>query len=396
MDKKKTLLFHNGDYNKQKPIAFSKLTKMSIEKIAKLFLTHNYRQNTGMLLMSDSLAKNIDADWIPTHYNFENVHADAVVTNVLHCISPEHYWDKQYWDNILKSGIKIVPLSLGFRYDKNGEVFLSKDMQYTLSAIAERNEIGVRGVFAAEILNKHGIKNVRIIGCPSVFYHMNPDFYVEQPKKEINRINFNFNLNFHELCEPHKDFITRDSKIFMYFFNYYNQKKYHIDYTMQTQFFKEISGYNYFIKYEHIKDFLIKSGRYFFSVDDWIKALKKNDFSIGTQIHGNIAAILAGVPALPICVDKRMIEMCKFHKIPYIDINNFDSNKPLEYYKELCDFSEFNKHYQENYNNFVDYCKKNNVMLKGTNSQNPCRRKRERERVIPLIVKRSNNLASVA
>lgn len=363
---KKTLLFHNNDYNLQTPVSFKQLLEMPAETIAELFLNHNYRQNTGMLLMSDSLAKNIDAEWIPSYYNFKNTEADSVVTTVLHCISSDHYWDTQYWDNILnsKKDIKIVPLSLGFRYDNNGEVYLSKDMLYTINAISERNEIGVRGEFAAEILNRHGVKNIRIVGCPSVFYHMNPCFKINPPSTELKRINFNFNLNFLELCETHKNFIEIHSKIFHYIHNLYKQKNIKIDYTMQSQFFKEISGYNYFIKFKVIKDFLIESGKYYFSVKDWIRGINKNDFSIGTQIHGNIAAILAGVPALPICVDKRMEEMCRYHKIPYINIKDFDASKSIQYYRDLCDFSEFNKSYQENYNNFVDYCKKNDVNLK--------------------------------
>ncbi|MCD7879978.1 MAG: polysaccharide pyruvyl transferase family protein [Candidatus Gastranaerophilales bacterium] len=360
----KTLLFHNGDYNMQKPLKFADLIKMKASKIAEVFLTHNYRQNTGMLLMSDSLAKNINAQWIPSNYDFKNTNAEAVVTNVLHCISPNHYWDRNYWDNILKTGIKIVPISLGFRYDNNGQISLSRDMIYTLSAIAERNEIGVRGEFAKDVLNKHGIKNVRIIGCPSVFYHMNPAFQINNPEKQIKKLNFNFNLNFLELCETHKNFIEIHTKIFHYFHNLFKQNNIDIAYTMQTQFFKEISGYNYFIKYNLIKDFLIKSGCYYFSVNDWIKGLKNVDFSIGTQIHGNIAAILAGVPALPICVDKRMEEMAMHHKIPHIKLKDFDSTKPLQYYYDMCDYSEFNKIYKQNFDNFVDYCLKNGVALK--------------------------------
>lgn len=365
--KTRTLLFHNGDFQKQKPIKFCKLMKMTPEKIVKIFLTHNYRQNTDMLLMSDSLAKNLDAEWVPTHYNFENTNAEAVVTNVFHCISADHYWDKEYWNRILHSGIKIVPMSLGFRYDKNGQVYLSKDMLYTLSAIAERNEIGVRGEFAADVLVKNGIKNVRIIGCPSVFYHMNPNYKIENYSNKIKKINFNFNLNFLELCETHKDFIINHVKVFHYIYNLFKQGNISIDYTMQTQFFKEISGYNYFIKYNVIKDFLLKTGRYFFSVEDWIKGLKNTDFSIGTQIHGNIAAILAGVPALPICVDKRMQEMSMFHGIPYIKLEDFDDSKPIDYYFDLCDFSTFNLKYRQNFNNFVDYCHKNGVALKNNN-----------------------------
>lgn len=113
-----------------------------------------------------------------------------------------------------------------------------------------------------------------------------------------------------------------------------------------------------------MQDFLIERGRYFFSVDDWISALKQNDISIGTQFHGNVGAILAKTPALLISIDRRMEELAIYHKIPFIKAADFDASKPLEYYRDLCDYSEFNKRFKTTYDVFVDYCAKNGVAIK--------------------------------
>ena len=89
--------------------------------------------------------------------------------------------DREYWQRILDTGIKIVPMTCGFRYHEAGEIYLTNDMIYILKQISERNEIGVRGEKVADILNKYGINNLRIVGCQSLFYFNNRGFNVSMP-----------------------------------------------------------------------------------------------------------------------------------------------------------------------------------------------------------------------
>ena len=118
------------------------------------------------------------------------------------------------------------------------------------------------------------------------------------------------------------------------------------------------------MSYKEIHSFYKDCGRYFYSVNDWIKSLRKDDFSMGSRFHGNIAAILAGIPALMVNVDNRMKGMNDFYKISSIDIKDFDLEKPLAYYRELADYSKFNQNYAAAYDNFVDYCERNGVRLR--------------------------------
>ncbi len=316
--------------------------------------------------MTDCLAKNLDAEYV-LPYDFEKLRdseANAIVTNAFHCISPNFVFDKEYWQKILNLNTKLVPMTFGFRYHHNGDFYLTKEMIYIFKQIAERNEIGVRGEIAANILNHYGIKNVRIVGCHSLFYHMNRKFHVDTKNTTIESINFNFNQCFSEYYQTHIEFCNTSLHVFNYFLNLYNSQNKSVDYTMQTAFMKELINYGNFTNFDKVRDFAMSKGRYFFSVDDWIAALELNDFSIGTQFHGNIASILAGTPALLITIDKRMEELANYHKIPSIRVEEFNPNKSIEYYRELSDYSEFNHNYSATYDNFVDYCTKNGVMLK--------------------------------
>lgn len=367
----KTLLFYNGDWHKQKSLKFSECFDMSVDELLAVFHSGNYRRNTGTFLMTDCLMKNLDAEHV-LGWDIDKLreyNASAIVTNALHCVSPQFVFDRPYWQRILDLNIKLVPMTFGFRYHENGDFFLTDDMVYIFQQIAERNEIGVRGEFVAEILNDYGIKNVRIVGCHSLFYYMDRNFRVDAVKQNVRSINFNFNQCYSDYFQTHQEFCRTSLPVFNYFLSLFHSKQVDIDYTMQTAFLKELIGYSNFTNFNLVKEFVMSKGRYFFSVDDWTEALERNDVTIGTQFHGNVASILAGTPALMVVIDKRMEELVRYHNIPFILAEDFDPAQPIEYYYELCDYSAFNEKYAICYDAFVDYCRKNGVSLKGNSAE---------------------------
>jgi hypothetical protein len=362
----KVALFFNGDYHLQSPVFAKDLYNMKYYDVMRLF-RGNYRRNTGTFLMTDSLARNIDAEWIGT-WEFEKlkkIGPDVIITTALHHISPEYYFDRQYWQKILNLNTNLVPISLGFRFRENEKFNLSNDMIYILNQIAERNEIGIRGEYDADVLTRYKIKNFRIIGCPSLFYFMKRDFCITKKMiSKIRNINFNFNQHYDVFFINHNEFINKHKPIFLYFLNIYRQSRISVNYTMQWSFIREFGNFEVWCGFDDFIDFVLQRGKYYFSVDDWILGLKGNDFSIGSQFHGNVAAILAEIPSLIITMDKRMEELARYFKIPYINVSQFKFDIPIEYYYDMADYSEFNKNYPLVYDNFMDFCKKNRVALK--------------------------------
>lgn len=89
--------------------------------------------------------------------------------------------------------------------------------------------------------------------------------------------------------------------------------------------------------------------------------MRSIDFSIGTRIHGNIAAVLAGTPAYIIAANSRVLELAEYHNIPHIAVNEFDFSKPVRDIYEETDFSVVNKGHKERYENFVDFLKVNGL-----------------------------------
>jgi hypothetical protein len=314
--------------------------------------------------MTDTLHKIIHADkHIPRFYDFTE-QVDTVVTNILHRIGGDLKVDFPYWENILNHCERLVPLSLGFAFSNGNVAPLNSGLIHLLKVLAERTEIGVRGEYDAEILNGIGIKNVCVIGCPSLYYHMDSDFRIDEADTSCENVNVNFTTDFNNLGISQRTAVEVHWPVLLYFINIWEQQSVHMDFTMQKPPFTEMSDIHaVLLSYGEVHPFYQACGRYFYSAKDWIHGLKKNDFSIGTRFHGNVAAILAGIPALMINVDKRMEEMNKYYKIPSIDISEFDREKSLGYYRELADYSEFNKNYRKAYDNFTDYCSRCGVKL---------------------------------
>ena len=362
----KTLIRHPGDYNSTKPLTVKDILKMSTQEACKEFYFKTARINTGAYLMYDSFLQIVDGELATNNFDFSKVKVDSVITNIFHNLghgSPKFDELRSY----LEKDIKVIPMSLGFA----GKVNLNEDLKWLLCEISERNEIGCRNEFSAETLRENGIRNVRVIGCPSFYYHMNRDFAIDNNKKQkLSSINFNSGV-LNPFNEGFGGFIKYGLPLLKYFQNYFykNRSTVQTYYTLQEPFFNEIFARSFNALEENeirheFEEFYKECGRYFFSVDDWIAALKQNDFSFGSKFHGNVAAILAGTPALLLGFDSRTIGFADYHKIPSMKLWDFDPEKPIEYYYELADYTEFNKNYAKTYDNFVDFCRKNDVALR--------------------------------
>lgn len=362
----KILLFHNDEVSPP-PKQFRDYLAEPMESVIEqtMFYKTYGNRNTGTYLMTDSLKKIVDADaCIPRFYEFHE-HVDTVVTNILHRIGGNLKVDIPYWENILHHADRVAPLSLGFAFENGKIAPIDASLKRLLQMISERIEIGVRTDYDAEFLNDEGIKNVRVIGCPSMFYHMDRDFRVDDSSCSMDSVNFNFTSDFGNLGISQRDAVEIHWKLLLWFKWQYEQLPVRVHLTMQKLPFAEICDmHTILLSYGEIHSFYKDCGRYFYSVEDWIRALKKEHFSMGSRFHGNVAAILAGVPTLMVNVDNRMKGMNDFYKIPSIDIREFDLEKPLEYYRELADYTQFNKNYAAAYDNFVDYCQKNGVRLR--------------------------------
>ncbi|MCM1056642.1 MAG: polysaccharide pyruvyl transferase family protein [Firmicutes bacterium] len=249
--------------------------------------------------------------------------------------------------------IAFVPISAGLQAKSFDTDFkLNSSVQRTLSAIQERAVIGVRGEYTAEILSRHGIKNIEIIGCPSLYYAGTTSFKIEKKVDKINRVSVNFRTFYGLLSREEKHFLT-----------YCANRGY--DFVEQTQY--EFTPDNAVDRnyYNYVSKWINSKKKIYFDVDEWKKYLTAFQFSMGFRFHGNVVALWDRIPALFFAIDSRTEEMLRYFELPFIRPCDFDDTKPIEYYYELADYKAFNKGYEQKYLKYREFLTKNNIPQNG-------------------------------
>ncbi len=246
--------------------------------------------------------------------------------------------------------LPFIPISVGLQAKDTSHNFtLSEQVVRLLHKIAERATIGVRGEYTATVLEKHSIKNIDVIGCPSMYYWNNP--YLKVAGELGNgKLSCNFSTFYHRLSVPEKWFLSycadRNAQ-------FVEQTKHNLllEHTMDESYFK------------YINNWLTRNKEIYLSQDMWINAVKEVDFSMGGRFHANVMALRAGKKALFMANDSRTQEMTAYFQLPTMSIKDFKREQPVEYYYDLADYTAFNKNYILRYNNFSAFCHHNNLQL---------------------------------
>lgn len=311
--------------------------------------------NTGNMVFDNALGKLIDGDSI---YDYSCADLSEKYDRF---ITTSYIWLRQnepIHTRFSAIGDKpYIPMSVGIQaadYDSN--FVIHNDVVNELKAISERCVIGCRGNYTAEILSKHGIKNTMVIGCPSMYTNMFEDWQIS-PKSITKPIKTA--SNFSTFWRKLKPF---ESEFLSYICDH------DLSFVEQTQ---SLFDPAYMSDPKQSKKILawLEKKRIFYSCEEWSEFIRSFDFSIGYRFHGNVIAVNNKVPSLFIYSDSRVREMCEFFRLPAISAREFDPSKPIEYWYERADYSEFNKTQNERIDNFKEFCRKNNIALKGENCE---------------------------
>jgi hypothetical protein len=194
-----------------------------------------------------------------------------------------------------------------------------------VGAVLERGpSIGVRGELTADYLSGLGFRDVEVIGCPSLFWHgdrlairdrapaLAPDARIaltvspyvrrmaplaaRQMARYPNLVYVPQDIDTLEVLlwgEPVGDVATDDPRPI------------HPDHRL----FRE----------DRVRMFL--------DPVPWIDFLATQDFAFGSRIHGTIAALIAGTPAMVLAHDSRTLELARYFDIPHRRLRDVDVRK---------------------------------------------------------------------
>ena len=299
-----------------------------------------------------------DADFINENY-------DVLMIPLANAFRSNFANQLQKWTELVKK-VKIpcvvagVGLQSDLDFSANSKFDFDDTVKEFCSAIASKSAcIGVRGELTYEYLKRLGFGSVtRVIGCPSMF-----TFGPELPQQGNKLDSFCAGEGL-RISVNSKKSDNNDTKRFLF-----NEDNNYIHIPQGTPELTLIySGMPLSMQDEKIypvsvenKAFLNDRERFCVNVPSWLKLLRRVDFSIGTCIHGTIAAILSGTPAFLIATDTRVMELARFHNIPYKMGSEFDFSKSIREVYEETDFTTIYKGHKERYENFTDFLRINGI-----------------------------------
>lgn len=309
--------------------------------------------NTGNMLFWHSLKIQLNLDiksrWYIDHIDqLDLSEYKAFVTTDLIWI--RQMQDFSYLNKTLDiiGDLPLIPISIGLQSNTYDPDFkLHPETVKVIKRIEERCIMGVRGKYTAKILTKYGINNFKIIGCPSMYMNA-PGIISVANNKTPMKVSMNFETFYDAMDKRRVDLLKYGMK---QGFSFIEQAQSDLNES-------HITDKN---ALSDIKKWINEKGKLFFDLDEWRNYLKQFDFSIGARFHGNVLALWEGVPSLFITCDSRTQELCEHFSLPHINIREFDSSKPIEYYYGLADYSEFHRNYENRVQEWKEFLEVNEI-----------------------------------
>ncbi len=229
-----------------------------------------------------------------------------------------------------------------------------------LRAVLDRSaSIGVRGDFTRELLAGLGFgdAHVDVVGCPSL-YRDGADLQITKKQPEL-AADAPFALNLSPYVKLMGPVALRHAGAYPRM-TYVPQGADTLALMLWGTQPRKVRTPSLPTHREHP---LYQSNRMRFFVDSstWVEFLRAQQFSFGTRIHGNIAALLARTPAVVIAHDARTLELARFHQIPHRLVTDVDDTLDAAELHAWADYDAFNAGHAANAADFARFLAKNGL-----------------------------------
>lgn len=263
----------------------------------------------------------------------------------------------------LKIPCYVIGVGLCDRYEptfKTANFPFNDNVKKFVSAVLKKSAIiGTRGQITCDYLSMLGFKEGRDhmpIGCPSM-YTYGPNLHVENLSKihYSDCISLNASGN---APKKIKDFLSRTIKLYPNF-TFAPQSS--------TEFKYIYTGIPFHEPGKHVPlfdDFPLVEGnhiKFFTSIYSWFKYFDDIKLSVGSRLHGNVAALLNNTPCIFMPKDARERELDNFHHFNSFPAHKIAKDVTLEQLIEKSDFKVFEKYQKQNYDNFLSFLDINKI-----------------------------------
>ena len=273
--------------------------------------------------------------------------------------------------------LPVIAFGIGAQAPVSGKLELSEDTKTVLKLISDSTaSLGVRGTYSAEVLNDLGIRNVRIIGCPTAFRNNDPNLAIRLPaldqiktagvtlRREVSKTyaqDIKRYLTFHRslvkaMADRFEVTLMSQGEV--------EEKKLALGTPEQKAqalaALKENAWANDWYLDEQVEG--LYRSRMFYSdvVAEYERLVRGLDLVLGYRLHGNLMALANGTPSIYFTYDSRTVEFADTFKIPSVDVFSGKDFK-LEEYWDQTRFDRFNAAYAQVYGQMRDFLAENRV-----------------------------------
>ncbi len=261
--------------------------------------------------------------------------------------------------------IPVVILGVGAQSNVRYETARLRPIEATVkafvSAVLDRSpSIGVRGALTLDYLNGLGFRDVEVIGCPSLFIH-GPDLVIEKRRAVLDR-DARLAINVSPYVTAMGPIVTRHAERYPNL-TYIPQD---ID-TLELLLWGPGGAHDGVDPADprpiHLAHPLFRDDKVRFFVDPapWFKFLASVDFSFGTRIHGNIAALIAGTPAVVLAHDSRTLELARYFEIPHRLIHEVGPDVDAADLYAEADYGPFNRGHSARFAAFTGFLERHGL-----------------------------------
>ncbi|SDR88144.1 polysaccharide pyruvyl transferase family protein [Actinopolymorpha singaporensis] len=334
--------------------------------------------NTGNLLFSDSVHKmlavpdttvtsnGIRTDISPERAAEINERYDVFVVPLANAFRPTFHASLDRLTKLIEQlTVPVVVVGVGAQvgedYATDSLAPMNESVRRFASAVLDRSaSIGVRGELTARYLKGLGFADVDIIGCPSMFLY--GDTFPEIRATEVgpdSRIAINLSPDAIPIGDV--EGIVRHVWERCPHLTYYAQNTVDGELLLWGDTTPESGISEDFPR--HLTHRLLRENKMRLPLDPatWIRELREHDFAFGTRIHGNVAALLAGTPAVVLTHDSRTLELCRYFDLPYRPLAGLPAETdPRELYED-ADFSAMLKGHAERFDRVVTFLDRNGL-----------------------------------
>lgn len=272
---------------------------------------------------------------------------------------------------------KVLLFGLGGMFSREGFYKFSNEKlikNFIETAMGKTNIIGLRDNYSYKYLTEYlgyPEEKFSIIGCPSVTYKgylQEKQAYYKIHTDKYNLIDQEFKIAVNYIAGDYDyhwaSFI--DKVLFE------NQKA---DVFLQDIDEARLVEYGHSLVDERRHDLLVGDNQHFAYVEGrakfiadpnrWISELKDYKFSLGTRIHGAIAAALAGLPVMIIATDSNTAGLAEYHHLPYIWDYELTEKTSVEelYYRACFEMQAYYDYFDESYDKYINFIAQNEIDL---------------------------------